>query len=155
MNTGSYDHLIGFATNNSNKLDYFNQLNKCLNEFNQFLNLNLNLDSDNRLSFSFSIFMHLFIDLFLNDFKQEAKLFFSNHQTDFNKQAQFKKTIDMIGNSIRNQQLDKRLIKLRNSKILIKITEDDHRLLLNFLEVSCCCCCCIDKLAKCKKHLLF
>lgn len=135
LNIGSYDHLIGFSSANSNKLDYFNNCNKCLDEFLNFLD-NLNLDDENRLSFSSSIFIHLFIDLFINDFKQEAKQFFNNHQHKFSCFNQLKKTIDLLNNSLKNQQLDKRLIKLRSSKISINLSENDHRLLLEFLEVG-------------------
>lgn len=131
---GSYDHLIGFATN-TEKGDYFSDCNRCLEEFFSFLD-NLALDDDTRLSFSFSLFIHLFIDLFQNDFKQDAKLFFSNHQHKFNCFNQLKKTIDLIQNSIRTQLLDKRLVKLRSSKISINISESDHKLLLNYLAVG-------------------
>lgn len=131
-----YDHLIGFSTNLTDKTDYYSDCNRCLEEFFNYLDHFTSLDNETRLSLSFSIFIHLFIELFQNDFKQDAKLFFNNHQHKFNCFNQFKKTIDMINNSIRNQQLDKRLIKLRTYKISISLTENDHRILLNYLQVN-------------------
>lgn len=132
---GSYDHPIAFSsTFNSTKLDYLNNCNKCLDEFFNFID-KLNLENDQSLSFSFSIFMHLFIDLFLNDLKQEAKLFLTNNQHKFNCFNELKKPIDMLNNTIKNQQLDKRLIRIRNTKISITLNESDHKLLLIYLEV--------------------
>lgn len=132
---GSYDHLIEFSTSNPNRLDYFNNCNNCLDEFLNFLG-QLSLKDESKLSFSFTIFIHLFIDLFVNDLKPEAKQFFNNHQHKFSSFDHFKRTFDMLNNSLKNQQLDKRLAKLRCSKVSVSLSESDHKLLLEFLEVG-------------------
>lgn len=135
LNIGSYDHLIEFSTSNPNRLDYLKNCNNCLDEFLNFLG-QLSLKDESKLSFSFTIFIHLFIDLFINDLKQEAKQFFNNHQHKFSSFDHFKRTFDMLNNSLKNQQLDKRLGKLRCSKVSVALSESDHKLLFEFLEVG-------------------
>ena len=138
LNIGSYDHLIEFSTSHPNKLDYFNNCNNCLDESLNFLD-QLSLENEGKLSFSFSIFIHLFIDLFVYDSKPDAKQFFNTHQHKFSSFSQFKRTFDMLNNSLKSQQLDKRLAKLRCSKVSVSISESDHKLLLEFLEVGLLC----------------
>lgn len=80
-------------------------------------------------------FMHLFVELFQNEYRADAKRFYTKHVACLAHPTGNSAVLDLLANSIKCGQLDKRLVKLRQAKTCVRVDWRFSRHLQNIFEV--------------------
>ena len=116
--------------------DYLTDCYRCMTDLLRLTETSQLDDRQQANNIRLTAFLHLFVELFQNDYKSDAKRFYAKFGHILAGKESNKLFVDYLANSIKSGQLDKRLAKFRNTKTEITITEEYHRVLMRHLEVS-------------------
>jgi WD40 repeat protein len=163
-NAGSYDNLIECSVHNVNGSvglpshtissglrregpgaahspiatagDYFSDCDQCMTQLTQLTEPIRLTESYQANSIRLSGFLHLFVELFQNEYRNDAKRFYAKHSASLSQHSSNALVLEYLANSVKLGQLDKRLVKLRNSKTVVTVSSEFQRHLQQSLEVS-------------------